>query len=85
MEYIKEDLEAMLRTHLKNQAKLTEIKIKQEEYEERLNYAGTVYQDSKEEAIEGMQLSGQVLSEMPISITNKVSDKVYNTAMNYTK
>ena len=50
--YIKEDLEGMLRNHLKNEAKLTEIELKQEEYEERLEYAGTVYQDSKEEAIE---------------------------------
>jgi len=83
MEYIKEDVEAMLREHLKNEAKLTEIKLKQEEYEERLSYAGTVYQDSKEDVIEGMQLSGQVISDIPRSVTNKISDTTYNTAANY--
>lgn len=85
MEYIKEDLETMLRNHLKNEAKLTEIKLKQEEYEERLEYAGTVYQDSKEDAIEGMQLSGQVISDIPRSNTNKVSDITYNTVAGYSR
>lgn len=85
MEYIKEDLEAMLRSHLKNEAKLTEIKLKQEEYEERLQYAGTVYQDSKEDVIEGMQLSGQAISDMPRSNTNKVSDTTYNTLVGYNR
>ena len=85
MEYIKEDLETMLRSHLKNEAKLTEIKLKQEEYEERLQYAGTVYQDSKEDVIEGMQLSGQAISDIPRSNTNKVSDTTYNTVAGYSK
>lgn len=85
MEYIKEDLEVMLRNHLKNEAKLTEIKLKQEEYEERLQYAGTVYQDSKDDVIEGMQLSGQVISDIPRSNTNKVSNTVYNTVVGYNK
>lgn len=83
--YIKEDLEGMLRNHLKNEAKLTEIELKQEEYEERLEYAGTVYQDSKEEVIEGMQLAGKAISDMPRSNTNKVSDTTYNTAIGYRK
>lgn len=85
MEYIKEDLEKMLRNHLKNEAKLTEIKLKQEEYEERLQYAGTVYEDSKEDVIEGMQLSGQAISDMPKGNTNKVSDTTYNTVVGYSK
>ena len=85
MEYIKEDLEAMLRSHLKNEAKLTEIKLKQEEYEERLQYAGTVYQDSKEDIIEGLQLSGQAISDIPRSNTNKVSDTTYNTVVGYNR
>lgn len=85
MEYIKEDLEVMLRNHLKNEAKLTEIKLKQEEYEERLEYAGTVYQDSKDDVIEGMQLSGQVISDIPRSNTNKISNTVYNTVVGYNK
>lgn len=83
--YIKEDLEGMLRNHLKNEAKLTEIEIKQEEYEERLAYAGTVYQDSKEDAIEGIQLAGKAISDMPKSNTNKISDITYNTAIRYKK
>ena len=83
--YIKEDLEGMLRNHLKNEAKLTEIELKQEEYEERLEYAGTVYQDSKEEVIEGMQLAGKAISDMPRSNTNKISDTTYNTAIGYRK
>ena len=85
MKYIKEDLEVMLRSHLKNEAKLTEIKLKQEEYEERLQYAGTVYQDSKEDVIEGMQLSGQAISDVPRSNTNKVSDTTYNTVAGYNR
>ncbi len=85
MEYIKEDLEAMLRSHLKNEAKLTEIKLKQEEYEERLQYAGTVYQDSKEDIIEGLQLSGQAISDIPRGNTNKVSDTTYNTVVGYNR
>jgi hypothetical protein len=85
MKYIKEDLEVMLRSHLKNEAKLTEIKLKQEEYEERLQYAGTVYQDSKEDVIEGMQLSGQVISDIPRGNTNKVSDTTYNTVAGYNR
>ena len=85
MEYIKEDLETMLRNHLKNEAKLTEIDLKQEEYEERLQYAGTVYQDSKDDVIEGMQLSGQTISDIPRSNTNKVSDTTYNTVVSYNK
>lgn len=85
MEYIKEDLETMLRNHLKNEAKLTEIQLKQEEYEERLQYAGTVYQDNKEDVIEGMQLSGQTISDIPRSNTNKVSDTTYNTVVGYNR
>ena len=85
MKYIKEDLEVMLRSHLKNEAKLAEIKLKQEEYEERLQYAGTVYQDSKEDVIEGMQLSGQVISDIPRGNTNKVSDTTYNTVAGYNR
>lgn len=84
-EYIKEDLETMLRNHLKNEAKLTEIQLKQEEYEERLQYAGTVYQDNKEDVIEGMQLSGQAISDIPRSNTNKVSDTTYNTVVGYNR
>ena len=55
MEYIKEDIETMLKEHLKNQAKLTEIELKKEEYETRLEYAGTVYEDTEEEIIENMK------------------------------
>lgn len=85
MQYIKEDVETMLKNHLKNEAKLTEIKLKQEEYEERLQYAGTVYQDSKDDVIEGMQLSGQAISDIPRSNTNKISNTVYNTVVGYNK
>ena len=46
----------MLKEHLKNQAKLTEIEIKREEYLERLEYAGTVYEEKDNEVIESMQL-----------------------------
>ena len=83
--YIKEELEGMLRNHLKNEAKLTEIELKCEEYEERLEHAGTVYQDSVEDAIEGIQLSGQAISDMPRSNTNKISDTTYNTVVGYKK
>lgn len=84
MEYIKEDIETMLKEHLKNEAKLTEIQLKKEEYEERLEYAGTVYEDTENEIIENMQLAGQGYDTIH-SNTNKVSDKTANTAMNYNK
>lgn len=84
MQYIKEDVETMLKDHLKNQAKLTEIQLKKEEYEERLEYAGTVYEETENEIIENMQLAGQAYDSIH-SNTNKVSDKVSNTVMNYQK
>lgn len=82
MQYIKEDIETMLKDHLKNQAKLTEIQLKKEEYEKRLEYAGTVYEETENEIIENMQLAGRAYDSIH-SNTNKVSDKVLNTAMNY--
>lgn len=82
MQYIKEDVETMLKDHLKNQAKLTEIQLKKEEYEKRLEYAGTVYEETENEIIENMQLAGRAYDSIH-SNTNKVSDKVLNTAMNY--
>lgn len=82
MQYIKEDVETMLKEHLKNQAKLTEIQLKKEEYEKRLEYAGTVYEETENEIIENMQLAGQAYDSIH-SNTNKISDKVLNTAMNY--
>ncbi len=82
MQYIKEDVETMLKNHLKNQAKLTEIQLKKEEYEKRLEYAGTVYEETENEIIENMQLAGRAYDSIH-SNTNKISDKVLNTAMNY--
>lgn len=83
--YIKEDIEIMLRNHKKIEAKLIEIELKKEEYEERLRIAGTVYQDDERDVIEGMQLSGQAISDIPKSNTNKVSDTTYNTVANYSR
>ena len=45
MQYIKEDVEKMLIEHKENEAQLTEIDLKIEEYQQRLDYAGTVYED----------------------------------------
>lgn len=82
--FIKEDLEKMLKEHLKNQSKLTEIELKKAEYETKLRYAGTVYEDTDKEVIENMQLAGQPYSGIH-SNTNKISDKVSATVMNYHK
>ena len=82
MQYIKEDVETMLKDHLKNQAKLTEIQLKKEEYEKRLEYAGMVYEETENEIIENMQLAGRAYDSIH-SNTNKISDKVLNTVMNY--
>lgn len=82
--YIKEDVEKILREHLKNEAKKTEIQLKREEYEERLEYAGTVYEDTESEIIENMQLAGQAYDNIKGN-TNKVSDTTANTAINYHK
>lgn len=85
MTYIKEDIETMLRKLPENEAKKTEIELKIEEYQERLILAGTVYQDTEEDVIQGMQLSAKNISDMPLSITNKTSDTTANTAMSYRK
>ena len=82
--YIKEDVETMLRNHKKNEAKLTEVQLKKEEYQEQLYYAGTVYEDTENEVIENMQIAGQSYDSIH-SRTNKVSDKVSNAVMNYKK
>lgn len=82
--YIKDDIEKMLREHLKNQSKLTEIELKKAEYEVKLQYAGTVHEDTDQEVIENMQLAGQPYDSVH-SNTNKISDKVSSTAMNYHK
>lgn len=63
MSYIKEELESMLIEHPKNEAKLTEIDLKLDDYNTRLDYAGTVYQDTAEEVIENMQLSSNNYDE----------------------
>ena len=82
MKYIKEDIEKMLINHKENQGKLFEIELKLDEYKTRLEYAGTVYQDTENEVIENMQLAGQPYDSIH-SNTNKVSDKVSSTAMKY--
>lgn len=84
MEYIKEDIETMLINHKENEGKLSEIEIKIDEYQERLDYAGTVYEDTEKEVIENMQLGGQAYDNIH-SNTNKISDKVSSTAINYKK
>lgn len=84
MEYIKEDIEAMLIKHKENEGKLFEIELKIDEYKKRLEYAGTVYEDSEKEIIENMQLAGQAYDNIH-SNTNKISDKVSSTAINYKK
>lgn len=84
MQYIKEDVEKMLIEHKENEAQLTEIDLKMEEYQQRLDYAGTVYEDTEKEVIENMQLAGQAYDSIH-SNTNKISDKVSSTVMNYHK
>ena len=82
--YIKEDVEKMLTEHKEKEAQLTEIDLKMEEYQQRLDYAGTVYEDTEEEVIENMQIAGQAYDTIH-SNTNKILDKVSNTVMNYQK
>lgn len=82
--YIKEDVENILINHKEREAQLVEIQLKIEEYQERLEYAGTVYEDTEEEVIENMQLAGQGYDNIH-SNTNKISDKISSTAMNYHK
>ena len=84
MKYIKENVEKMLTEHKEKEAQLTEIDLKMEEYQQRLDYAGTVYEDTENEVIENMQVAGQAYDAIH-SNTNKISDKVSNTVMNYQK
>ena len=82
--YIKEEIETILIEHKEDEGKLFEVELKIDEYTERLEYAGTVNEESIEEAIEGMQLSGNGYDNIPAK-TNKTVDKTYNTAINYKK
>lgn len=84
MKYIKEDLEVLLKNHKKDEAKITELQAKIESYEERLNYAGYVYESTENETIEGMQL-GSNYSEIPSGKTNKITNITEQTAINYHK
>lgn len=84
MQYIKEDIEKMLIEHKENEGKLFEIDLKLDEYQNRLDYAGTVYEDTEKEVIENMQLAGQCY-DLIHSNTNKISDKVSKTAISYKK
>ena len=84
MEYIKEDVEKMLREHKEDEGKKIEIELKLEEYEQRLDYSGTVYEDTEKEVIENMQMAGQNYDSIYCN-TNKISDKVSSTAINYKK
>jgi len=84
LEYIKEDIELMLINHKENEGKLFEIELKIDEYQKRLDYAGTVYEDTEKEVIENMQLAGQAYDSIH-SNTNKISDKVSSTVINYKK
>lgn len=56
MEYIKEDIELMLISHKENEGKLFEIELNIDEKQKRLDYAGSVYEDTEKEVIENMQL-----------------------------
>lgn len=80
--YIKEQLEGMLKNYKEDEAKLTELQLKIEEYEKRLEYAGTVHEDTEAEVIANMQLAGQPYDTIH-SNTNQISDKTANTAATY--
>lgn len=84
MMYIKEQIETILKEHKQNEGRLIEIDLKLEEYQKRLYYAGTVYEDTDQEIIENMQLRGQPFDNIH-SNTNKISDKVPSTVLNYHK
>lgn len=84
MEYIKEDVENMLREHSNNERKITEVKLKIAEYKKVKENIGTET-ENKNDAIEGIQLAGQVISDIPKGGTNVISDITFNTVVNYNK
>lgn len=84
MAYIKEDIEKMLIDHKEDEGRKVEIELKLDEYEQQLIYAGTVYEDTDKEVIENMQMAGQNYDSIYCN-TNKISDKVSSTAINYKK
>ena len=84
MNEIKQDIEKILIEHKENEGKRLEIELKLEEYQQRLDYAGTVHEDNEEEVIENMQTAGQAYDILNTK-TNKRTDKVYNTVINYKK
>ena len=84
MEYIKEDIEKMLIDHKEDEGRKVEIELKLDEYEQQLIYVGTVYEDTDKEVIENMQMAGQNYDSIYCN-TNKISDKVSSTAINYKK
>lgn len=82
MKYIKDDIENLLIEHKSNEGRLFEIDLKLDQYRKDLELAGTVYKDTENNAIESMQLSGKSYDTIH-SNTNKTSDKVFSTAINY--
>ncbi len=84
MKYIKEDIENILKKQKEKEGKVFEIDFKIDGYQQRLELAGTVYEDTEKETIENMQLKGQPYDSIH-SNTNKTSDKVADTAINYKK
>lgn len=83
-EDLKEDIISKLILHKEKEGKKIEIELKIDEYQKRLDYAGTVYEDNEKDIIENMQIAGQAYDSMH-SNTNKISDKVSSTAFNYKK
>ena len=82
MKYIKEDITNLLKEYKSNEGRLFEIDLKLDQYRKDLELAGTVYEDTEEDAIKSMQLSGKGYDTIH-SNTNKTSDKVFSTTVSY--
>ena len=82
MKYIKEDIVNLLKEYKSNEGKIFEIDLKLDNYRKDLELAGTVYEDTEDNTIESMQLSGQSY-DIIHSNTNKKSDKLFSTSINY--
>ena len=63
--YEKYEIEKMLRTYLKSKSQANELRAKIEKNETLLKYENKEYRESDKEVIEGMSLSGPVISDIP--------------------
>lgn len=84
--YEKADIEVMLKKYLKSKSQLEELEDKIEKNKILIKFGGTKYEeDTEAETIEAMALKSPIISDIPKSKTNKISNQTQDIAFNYKK